>query len=149
MNDALQPWHRQFWPWFIIALLGSTIVASLVTVWIAVAAAPNRVDGAGLMAVPVGLSADKTILVFDLGLPPPDAAWPHELRVSLDSRSNGEQQNMRAQRIDERSFEAPVATLQPGIYDVTLEAAGSNLALQGSWSYPAPVWKLAPDERAQ
>lgn len=32
---AARPWHREPWPWFIIGLLGAAIVASLVTVWIA------------------------------------------------------------------------------------------------------------------
>jgi len=30
-------WYRHFWPWFIVGLVGSAVVASLVTVWIAVA----------------------------------------------------------------------------------------------------------------
>ena len=29
------PWYRQFWPWFIIALPASAVVAGLTTVWIA------------------------------------------------------------------------------------------------------------------
>ncbi len=32
-----RPWHREPWPWIIIGLLGTTVVASLVTLWIAVA----------------------------------------------------------------------------------------------------------------
>jgi hypothetical protein len=28
-------WYRYFWPWFIVGLLGTTVVAGLVTVWIA------------------------------------------------------------------------------------------------------------------
>lgn len=28
-------WHREPWPWFIIGLLGTTIIAGIVTVWIA------------------------------------------------------------------------------------------------------------------
>lgn len=31
-----EPWYRQFWPWFLIALPGSVIIASAVTVWLAV-----------------------------------------------------------------------------------------------------------------
>ena len=30
-----KPWYRQFWPWFIIALPASAVVAGLTTVWIA------------------------------------------------------------------------------------------------------------------
>jgi hypothetical protein len=29
------PWYRQFWPWFIMAIPASTVVAGLYTVWIA------------------------------------------------------------------------------------------------------------------
>ena len=29
------PWYRHFWPWFILALLSTAVVASLTTVWIA------------------------------------------------------------------------------------------------------------------
>ena len=30
-----QPWYRQFWPWFLIALPATVVVASLITVYIA------------------------------------------------------------------------------------------------------------------
>ncbi|HKJ17049.1 MAG TPA: FixH family protein [Xanthomonadales bacterium] len=31
-----KPWHREPWPWVIVGLLGTTIVASFITLWIAV-----------------------------------------------------------------------------------------------------------------
>lgn len=31
-----QPWYRQFWPWFLIVLPGSVVVASIVTIGIAI-----------------------------------------------------------------------------------------------------------------
>ncbi len=31
-----KPWYRQFWPWFLIALPLTSVVASFVTLWIAV-----------------------------------------------------------------------------------------------------------------
>ena len=34
-NTDTKPWYRQFWPWFLIALPGSVVVAGLSTVYIA------------------------------------------------------------------------------------------------------------------
>ena len=34
-REDTKPWYRQFWPWFIIALPASSVVAGLTTVWIA------------------------------------------------------------------------------------------------------------------
>jgi hypothetical protein len=39
-TDALAaknpPWYRQFWPWFIIALPASAVIASFITLWLAI-----------------------------------------------------------------------------------------------------------------
>jgi hypothetical protein len=32
----IEPWYKQFWPWFIIALPASVVVASFFTLWLAV-----------------------------------------------------------------------------------------------------------------
>jgi hypothetical protein len=29
------PWYRQFWPWFIIALPASAVIAGFITLWLA------------------------------------------------------------------------------------------------------------------
>jgi hypothetical protein len=34
-GEDTKPWYRQFWPWFIIALPATAVVASLYTVWLA------------------------------------------------------------------------------------------------------------------
>ena len=36
-QESPRPWHREPWPWFIIGLLGAAVIASLVTLYIAVA----------------------------------------------------------------------------------------------------------------
>ena len=41
---TLEPWYRQFWPWFIIALPASVVVAGLITVYIAFANRDATVD---------------------------------------------------------------------------------------------------------
>ena len=34
-NKPSQPWFRQFWPWFLLALPGTVVVAGFITAWIA------------------------------------------------------------------------------------------------------------------
>ena len=34
-REDTKPWYRQFWPWFIIALPASAVIAGLTTLWIA------------------------------------------------------------------------------------------------------------------
>lgn len=35
LREDTEPWYRQFWPWFLIALPGSVVIAALTTVYIA------------------------------------------------------------------------------------------------------------------
>ena len=70
-REDIQPWYRQFWPWFIIALLAFSVIAGLTTVWIALqttdslvvqsdddiqAVAERRID-AERLATELGLAA--------------------------------------------------------------------------------------------
>lgn len=34
--EIAQPWYRYFWPWLVIALLGSAVAASLASAYLAV-----------------------------------------------------------------------------------------------------------------
>lgn len=34
--EQADPWYRQFWPWFIIALPASAVIASFITLWLAI-----------------------------------------------------------------------------------------------------------------
>lgn len=35
-TGEFEPWYKQFWPWFIIALPASVVVASFFTLWLAI-----------------------------------------------------------------------------------------------------------------
>jgi len=39
-NTDTKPWFKQFWPWFLISLPGSVVVASIFTISLAVENAP-------------------------------------------------------------------------------------------------------------
>ena len=133
------PWYRQFWPWFVIALPASAVMASLVTVWIAVGARPVRVDHAGALAI--DLRFEPARVVFDLG-PAGDDGWPERLSVTVGARAGDYAQMFDARRIDARRFEIGLGSLPPGAYTVVVRAPGATQTLRGDWAYPAPVWKM-------
>ena len=43
MPNDIQPWYRQFWPWFLIALPATAVCASLYTVYLAASNPPALV----------------------------------------------------------------------------------------------------------
>ena len=42
--EDIEPWYKQFWPWFIMALPGSVVVACMITIYIAIASNDGLVD---------------------------------------------------------------------------------------------------------
>ena len=82
------PWYRQFWPWFIIALLASSVIAGLTTVWISLQTTDSLEVGAGDDAQVVAerrISAER--LATELGLAALLEVDPHSGAVSVAMRS--------------------------------------------------------------
>jgi len=54
VREDTQPWYRQFWPWFIIALPASSVIAGLATLWISMQTTDslvvNAADGMQVVA---------------------------------------------------------------------------------------------------
>jgi hypothetical protein len=46
-REDIEPWYKQFWPWFIIALLSSSVIAGLTTVWISLQTTDSLVVSSG------------------------------------------------------------------------------------------------------
>ncbi|WMS87149.1 FixH family protein [Pleionea litopenaei] len=44
-DKDIQPWYKQFWPWFLIALPGSVVIAGLITLWISIENSHQMVTG--------------------------------------------------------------------------------------------------------
>jgi hypothetical protein len=63
MSEIIQPWYRQFWPWFLIALPGSVVIASFGMLYLALSHDDSRVHDnyyrEGL-AINQRLAADRT-----------------------------------------------------------------------------------------
>ncbi|NND59665.1 MAG: hypothetical protein HKN49_05295 [Gammaproteobacteria bacterium] len=138
--DATTPWYRQFWPWFVIALPATVVIASMITIWLAIEARPERVDFPGTESVTLQF-VDDTVM-FTLGQRA--ASWPAELEVHLLDTATGQRWTLEARRVDTVRYLVTPPVLAAGTYDVEVRLPDPDaLLLHGNWAYPAPAWKMS------
>lgn len=81
------PWYRHFWPWFVLGLLGTSVVGSLTTVYIAVSGRDPEVrDGWRQDAKAVVRDDHRQRMASDLGLGADVSVTADTLRIRLDAR---------------------------------------------------------------
>lgn len=140
-----EPWYRQFWPWFLILLPASVVVASFYTLYLA-----NR--GADDLVVDEyykdGLAINRQLEKRQRSL---------ELGISADIRFQGDRVTVRltgpvdAATIglllshpleSDRDFSVELSRIAPGIYQAILPAA---IAPRWHWTLTggqADAWRL-------
>lgn len=136
MTDTA-PWYRQFWPWFLIALPASVVVAGLTTWWIAERGADHLVvadyykEGLAInrelekeqQAQRLGLSAEVEM----------DAGMVH-VRLTGDSEPPA-LRLLFAHPLDAgKDFELVLPRTGPGLYTTQLQQA-----LEHRW-----LWRVEP-----
>jgi hypothetical protein len=131
------PWYRQFWPWFLIALPATVVVAGLSTVWIAARHADSLVvddyykDGLAInqrlfkqeRARKLGISAHLDYLGGTIEVTLTGAVEPPALTLNLSHPLDA--------ALD---HELSLAQIQPGIYRTKLA-----LSRNSRW-----IWQLEP-----
>lgn len=143
-----KPWYRQFWPWFLIALPGTVVVASLFTVYIAFKNADNLVvdnyyrDGLAInqvieqdkVATQLGLSAEVRLdresgelFVSLAGIAEP----PSELTLLLLHPTD-----------ESRDRQLLMATITSGHYRIDLEQQLQNRYYLRLLPEPNRDWRL-------
>jgi hypothetical protein len=170
-REDTDPWYRQFWPWFIIALPASAVVAGFYTLWLAGQSTDSLViqsdDGINVVternaaaekeALRLGLSAlldihgDSGAIVVTLTADPDTAASPSlELRLRHPTMASRDLVVELQQAIPNadgaRTWAGHFLTPPAGRYYVTL-SSGDAWRLSGVWS-GQPLLRLAPADRA-
>ena len=133
------PWYRQFWPWFLISLPATAVVACIITIVIAVQNEPRMVNdnyyleglsinerlkqqqkAVALSVTANLLFAEQTgkVTVYLNG----DGATPETLFLSISALGDTElDQNFTLKQVNQRLFSGALKTLPKGRFYVNLE----------------------------
>ena len=157
-REDTDPWYRQFWPWFIIALPASAVVAGLYTFWIAMQTTDSLVvrsdDGMNVVternlaaeqeAIRLGLSAvlevnsdTGAVVVTMSSLPNINLSTSLQLRMRHPTMASRDAVIELLQAIPNSSGDPTWAGhfIKPpvGRHYATL-SSGNNWRLSGEWS---------------
>lgn len=155
-QDTL-PWYRQFWPWFLISLPAATVVAGLVTLYLAASGSDSLVkDDYYKHGLAINQDLARVTRARELGIEAEVAYDPLKgvvrvtaarvaadvqeitLRLTHATRSDLDQVVALGRRPD-AGFEGSVLPLGPGKWHLDLLPASGEWRLSGRLSLPEQV----------
>jgi hypothetical protein len=153
-REDTEPWYKQFWPWFLISLPLSVVIASLVTINIAIesddglvsddyykeglaihknADSAARAKALGIVGS-LGYDADTGAITLALDQPfPGDAAL--SLQVTHPTLPD-QDQSIQLSRLDEARFAGRLEPLGPGNWKLALRPADRSWRVEGRLLQP-------------
>ncbi len=144
-----KPWHRQFWPWFLMALPASVVVAGLTTLYIANIHSDDLVaDEYYKDGLAINLQLEKQSRANDLGLTAQFQFSRQEgvgrVRVTVNGLSDVKLLNLALSHPLEadKDFAVQLKEIEPGVYTAVLQhpiAARWHWILESIGSKP---WRL-------
>lgn len=145
---ASKPWYREFWPWFLISLPATAVIAGLTTAWLAFKSADGLVVGdyykAGL-AINQTLARDDTARALALTAtlqPDSDAlaltltgrlqAYPDLLNLTLAHPTRqGMDQTLALSHAGDGHYRTTIPVLQDGKWLIHLADSATTWRLTG------------------
>ncbi len=163
-NEVLdtEPWYKQFWPWVLIGLPGSVVIACMVTIVIAVKTQDGMVvddyykEGLAINqslerdknAAALGVSAILRLSpeadLFDLQLLGNAKPGPVRLQLLHATIANLDQ-SVDLKIVGNEVLSADIAPLRAGKWYLQLESAEGNWRISGQINFPKDkVSRLTP-----
>ena len=156
MHTQTLPWYRQFWPWFIIALPLTAVIASIATLVIAArdpdglvvddyykqGLAINETLERDRQAQALGLSglvridraAGRLLLTLN-GVAPTADGKDFQLRLIHPTRPHMDR-TLELKRDGDAQWSASLGAIAPGRWHVQLEAPAGNWRIAGRLALP-------------
>ena len=140
-----QPWYRQFWPWFLITLPASVVIAGLTTVYIAHEGADDLVvDEYYKNGLTINRQLEKKQRATALGISASLEFSAHSVAVSTQGDvSAGKLFLVLSHPLEaNRDFTIELERLEPGFYAGTIDRP---LVHRWHWileNRASPAWRL-------
>ncbi|NMG27373.1 FixH family protein [Aromatoleum evansii] len=163
MHKTLEPWYRQGWPWFLIAIPAVAVIAGMITLWLAVSTwdglvvddyyqegkAIEKTIARSLKAAELGLLADVRLRAEEVTLDLTSSAnvpLPPTVVLTISHPTRGGMdQVVLLKRRDGGVFAAPLSPLSAGRWLLQVEDESRNWRMNGSVNIPAEsVIHIAP-----
>ncbi|MEM8560758.1 MAG: FixH family protein [Pseudomonadota bacterium] len=125
-NEDLEPWYRQFWPWFLIILPGSVVVASLATLIIANYGADDLVvDDYYKTGLSINRQLEKKQRSNDLGISARLGVTQRHVTVRVTGPVSSNSLNLLLSHPLEadKDFTLTLSRIAPGVYQSPLPKA--------------------------
>ncbi len=154
-REDTEPWYKQFWPWFLISLPLSVVIASLVTINIAIESDDGLVSDdyykeglaihkdadSAARAKALGIAgsldydADTGAVTLALEKPLPGDKSALSLQVTHPTLPD-QDQSIRLSRLDDARFAGRLEPLGPGNWKLALRPADRAWRVEGRLAQP-------------
>lgn len=162
MRKTVEPWYRQGWPWFLIAIPAVAVVAGMITLWLAVSTwdglvvddyyqegkAIEKTIARSQRAAELGLMADVRLRAEEVTLDLSSAAnapLPPTVVLTISHPTRGGMDQVVVLKRRDGVFVAPLAPLSAGRWLLQVEDESRGWRMNGSANVPADaVIRIVP-----
>lgn len=155
-REDTEPWYKQFWPWFLISLPLIAVIASIVTLNIAIETDDGLVtddyykEGLGIhrdadsaakakalqIAAQIGYDAETGAITLMLDRPLAEKARMLVLDVTHPTRSD-QDQSVQVVAVDEQRYAGRIEALGPANWKIKLQPEDKSWRIDGRLNLPA------------
>lgn len=153
-RNPVAPWYRQAWPWFLISLPATAVVAGFATAWIAVASNDGLVvDDYYKQGLAIQMTIDRTREAARLGMRAELVFTANHVEVRLKSLTGGSVPDTLFLTVSHPTrggmdqaislvgsngnYNAELAALHPGHWNILLEDEPRQWRLSGAMYLPS------------
>jgi hypothetical protein len=151
-NTKSRVWYREPWPWFLIFLPMTAVVASIITIWLAVKSDDGLVaDDYYKQGLAINQTLDRDLAAQALGLKAQLSVADAALHIKLDGKLKAFPEFLRLRLVHPtqagRDQEWQLQKSEPGSYMVVIKDTSGNQMLQNQrWQVilepPVADWRL-------